>query len=92
MGGVKLVSARRCGARRRRRSKPEGVASWEGSERGQEGVEDRKETVKEIEDQRALYTRAKPARWRSGRAKPEGAANSDFWGKGGKGQNLTQSA
>jgi hypothetical protein len=68
--GGKPVHALRCGPRRRRRSKPEGEASWEGSERegservgservGSEGgVEDRKEwTVEGIGEQRALYTR-----------------------------------
>jgi hypothetical protein len=62
----------RCGARRRRRSKPEGEASWEGSERGgREGeVDDRIEGTKDgIGEQRALYTRAK----RRGAANPDRA-------------------
>jgi hypothetical protein len=36
--GGKLVSVQRYRAWRRRRSKPEGEASWEGSEGGKEGV------------------------------------------------------
>ncbi|KAF7508884.1 hypothetical protein GJ744_008593 [Endocarpon pusillum] len=45
VGGGKLVSARR-----RQHSKPEGEARWEGSERGEEGVEDGKEeTMRGIE-------------------------------------------
>ncbi len=53
VGGEEPVSARR-----RRRSKPEGEASWEGSERGGEegGIEDRKEgTMEGIGEQRARY-------------------------------------
>jgi hypothetical protein len=72
VGGGKPVSAWRCGARRRRRSKPEGEASREGSERGgrEEGAEDRNEgTTEVIGEQRALYTRAK----RRGGANPDGA-------------------
>ena len=64
------VTLRRCGARGRRRSKPEGEAIWEGSEVG--GKEQRTEKMgrgREIEEQRALYTRAK----RRGRANPDGA-------------------
>jgi hypothetical protein len=82
VGGGEPANAWRCGARRRRRSKPEGKAGWEGSERREKwegGVEDRKEeTVERMEEQRAVYTRAKPRggrqpRW--GGAKPETAAH-----------------
>jgi hypothetical protein len=71
-GGGKPVSTRGCGARRRRRSTPDGKASWEGSERGgiEGGVEDRKEdTTEGIGEQPALYTRAK----RRGAANPDRA-------------------